>query len=43
MRKYTTLELFAGGGGQANGLEKAGFESLACVEYEAKQRQCKQN
>lgn len=34
MRKYTTLELCAGGGGQAIGLEKAGFESLACVEYE---------
>jgi DNA (cytosine-5)-methyltransferase 1 len=34
MKKYTTLELCAGGGGQAIGLEKAGFESLACVEYE---------
>lgn len=34
MKKYTTVELCAGGGGQALGLERAEFRHLACVEYE---------
>lgn len=33
-RPYAAVEVCAGGGGQALGLEMAGFEHLACVEYE---------
>ena len=32
---YTSVEVCAGAGGQALGLEKAGFEHLACVEIDA--------
>lgn len=33
-RKYTSIELFAGAGGLALGLEKAGFETLALNEFD---------
>lgn len=32
----TSVEICAGAGGQALGLEQAGFKHLACVEYDAK-------
>lgn len=32
--KFSAIELCAGGGGQALGLEMAGFEHAAAVEYE---------
>lgn len=33
-RRFTSIEVCAGAGGQALGLEWAGFEHLACVEYD---------
>ena len=32
--KFTTIELFAGAGGLALGLERAGFEPLALIEID---------
>lgn len=34
MKKYTSIEICAGAGGQAVGLDKAGFEHLALVEID---------
>lgn len=34
MSSYTSVEVCAGAGGQALGLEKAGFDHIACVEYD---------
>ena len=33
-KKFKTIELFAGAGGLALGIEKAGFETLALVELD---------
>lgn len=35
MNAYTSVEVCAGAGGQALGLEKAGFDHVACVEMDA--------
>ena len=41
---YTSIEICAGAGGQALGLEMAGFDHLALVEYEKDYCDClKQN
>ena len=34
VKKYTSVELFAGAGGLALGLELAGFRNVACVEID---------
>ena len=39
-RKYTSIEICAGAGGQALGLEQAGFEHVALVEYETEYCDC---
>ena len=31
---FSTIELFAGAGGLALGIEKAGFNTLACLEFD---------
>ena len=37
---YTSIEICAGAGGQALGLEQAGFEHVALVEYESEYCEC---
>ena len=34
MKMFSTIELFAGAGGLALGIEKAGFNTLACLEFD---------
>ena len=33
-KKFSTIELFAGAGGLALGIEKAGFETLGLIEFD---------
>ena len=40
MGKYTSIEICAGAGGQALGLEQAGFEHLVLIEYEKEYCDC---
>lgn len=40
MRKYTSIEICAGAGGQALGLEQAGFEHTVLIEYEKEYCDC---
>ena len=35
MTQKSTIELFAGAGGLALGIEKAGFKTLACIEFDS--------